>query len=295
MTFKKNHKINIGRKHSEESKIKISLANKGYKHSEETKIKMKASEERREKQRNRMIGNQLWRKRKHSEETKIKISNNHARYWKGKKLSEEHKQKISGKVPWNKGLTKKDNPDKITYGVSGKDNPTKRPEVRKKISIANSNPSIETRNKIRQTLKTYYKEHPELIEVFKKRMRYVIIPKIDSSIEVKIQNFLTALKIEFVTHKYMNIKNSYQCDLFVPSMNLIIEADGDLFHMNPNRFSPEYQIFGKGMKAKERWKLDSNRTKQLISKGYNVIRIWENEIKKMKLEDFKEKIMEVKK
>ena len=65
--------------------------------------------------------------------------------------------------------------------------------------------------------------------------------------------------------------------------------------MNPNRFSPEYQIFGKGMKAKERWKLDSNRTKQLISKGYNVIRIWENEIKKMKLEDFKEKIMEVKK
>ena len=98
----------------------------------------------------------------------------------------------------------------------------------------------------------------------------------------------------------MNIKNSYQCDIFIPVQKgihkkTIIECDGDLFHMNPNKFSPEYQIFNKGMKAKERWKLDSDRTKQLISKGYNVIRIWENEIRIMTVEDFRNKLLEVKK
>ena len=51
----------------------------------------------------------------HSEETKKKISKNNIRFWKGKKLSEEHKRKMSeakkGKMPkniyaiagWNKG------------------------------------------------------------------------------------------------------------------------------------------------------------------------------------------------
>jgi len=32
-----------------------------------------------------------------------------------------------------------------------------------------------------------------------------------------------------------------------------------------------------------------------LSKGYNVIRIWENEIIKMTLEDFRNKLLEVKK
>ncbi len=49
---------------------------------------------------------------------------------KGKPLSEEHKRKISlahiGKIPWDKGLKRPE--------ISGILNPSKRPEVRKKIS-----------------------------------------------------------------------------------------------------------------------------------------------------------------
>lgn len=45
--------------------------------------------------------------KKHSKETKTRVSENNARYWKGKKMSEEHKQKLSeshmGKVSPMKG------------------------------------------------------------------------------------------------------------------------------------------------------------------------------------------------
>ena len=115
-----------------------------------------------------------------------------------------------------------------------------------------------------------------------------IVPQKDTKIELRIQDFLTALKIEFITHKYMNIKHSYQCDILVPSMNLVIECDGDYFHMNPSEFFPNDRIFKNGMTAKEKWKLDSTRTKELLEKGYNVIRLWENKINKMNLNDFNE-------
>ena len=57
---------------------------------------------------------------------------------KGIPRKEETKRKISeankGKISWCKGLTKKDNPDKIKWGLFGDKNPTKRKEVRIKIS-----------------------------------------------------------------------------------------------------------------------------------------------------------------
>ena len=98
------------------------------------------------------------------------------------------------------------------------------------------------------------------------------------------------LKIEFVPHKYIKIKYGYQCDMFIPSMNLVIECDGDFFHMNPNKFSPNDKIFKKGITAKERWNLDENRTKELIEKGFKVLRLWEYEIKAMNVNEFKERL-----
>lgn len=115
-----------------------------------------------------------------------------------------------------------------------------------------------------------------------------VFPLNDTRIELKIQDFLTALKIEFIVHKHMNIKHSYQCDILVPSINLVIECDGDYFHMNPNNFLPNDRIFKDGMTAKEKWELDDTRTKELLEKGYNVIRLWENKIKKMSLNEFNE-------
>ena len=124
----------------------------------------------------------------------------------------------------------------------------------------------------------------------------MVMPIRDSSIEVKIQNFLSLLHIEFFTHKYMHIKHGYQCDIFIPKQETegviipqktIIECDGDYFHMNPNKFKANDKIFKNGTTAKERWKLDDNRTKELQEKGFKVIRLWGSEIKQMEVNDLK--------
>ena len=63
----------------------MSLAGKGRKVSEETKRKLSIAKK----------GNTYSKGKKHSEETRRKISLNNAQYWKGKKRSEETKRKIS--------------------------------------------------------------------------------------------------------------------------------------------------------------------------------------------------------
>jgi G:T-mismatch repair DNA endonuclease (very short patch repair protein) len=123
----------------------------------------------------------------------------------------------------------------------------------------------------------------------------LIFPIKDTKIEVKIQNFLTYLQIEYFTHKYMNIEHGYQCDIFIPIQegilrNIIIECDGDAFHYNPIKYKAEDRIFKNGMTAQERWDLDKSRTEELEAKGYRVIRLWETDIKKMDLNKFKEVI-----
>jgi hypothetical protein len=101
MLFQKGHKINVGRKLSEEAKVKIGLFQKtrihskeqnkkhsdrirGTHHSEETKRKMSESAKR--------VGTGLWMiGKKHTEETRKKIS----LYQRSKVVSEETKRKMS--------------------------------------------------------------------------------------------------------------------------------------------------------------------------------------------------------
>jgi very-short-patch-repair endonuclease len=102
--------------------------------------------------------------------------------------------------------------------------------------------------------------------------------------EVKIQNFLRFLGIEFFTHQYMHINHGYQCDILIPSMNLVIECDGDWYHGNKNVHPnlKDWQI--------ERIKRDQLRTSELIEKGFRVLRLWEHEINDMDIEIFKDRM-----
>lgn len=160
-----NHPM-YGKHHSEETKQKLSEAGKKRKHSKETKRKMseahksrKCSEETKKKISKANKNRVLWNEdrphpmlgKKHSKETRKKLSESHKEHkhseetrkkisktlkgkntWsKGRKLSKEHKKKISkankgrkrgpmseeqkkrlseahrGQIPWNKGYTKK--------------------------------------------------------------------------------------------------------------------------------------------------------------------------------------------
>ena len=185
----------------------------------------------------------IWNKgitgNKLSEEHKNKISKNNARYWLGKHTTHTEEQK-----------------NKISKSLMGKKH------------------SEERNNKQRYNWKIIM-NRPEHIERMKKFRSTQIFPKKDTSIELKIQNFLKELGITFFTHQYIKeIEHSYQCDILIPSMNLVIETDGDYWHKYP---------IGRD--------IDKIRTSELIEKGFKVLRLWEHEIKVMDLNKFKERLI----
>lgn len=117
-------------------------------------------------------------------------------------------------------------------------------------------------------------KHSEITKrLIKEKRKHQITPVKDTLIEVKLQNFLKQLNIEFYTHQYVNIKHGYQCDIFIPSLNLVIECDGEYWHKYPT--------------GKE---IDHVRTKELIEKGFKVLRLWGFEINEMSIEKFKERL-----
>jgi very-short-patch-repair endonuclease len=134
-------------------------------------------------------------------------------------------------------------------------------------------PNSEVKEKIRNSTNKNYLEHPEYKEKIKEMRAKQILPKKDTKIEVKIQDYLKILHIEFLTHQYMHIQHGYQCDIFIPTMNLVIECFGDYWHKIP---------YGNP--------LDSLRCQELREKGYKVLVFWENEIKAIELNDLKNKL-----
>lgn len=224
------------------------------------------------------INNHMYGKH-HSEETRTKMSESRLKRKQrlGYLNSHETRKKIGeakkGQVTWMRGKHHTEeaknklrenariNPN---YGTRGKH---RSEETRKKIGEANKGkpswnkgkhfiPSEETRRKLK-------------IARAKR-----VIPMRDTKIEVKIQNFLKQLGITFFTHQYIKeIEHGYQCDIFIPSLNMVIECDGDYWHKYPT--------------GKE---IDHIRTSELIQKGFKVLRLWEIEINKMGLDDFKIKL-----
>ena len=212
---------------------------------------------------------QIRRNNKHTEETKKKMSKTKT------KMFKEGKIKISGRA-----LDCMNNPGKY----SGKNCPmygVKRSEEYKRKSS-------ESRRGIRTpALISASKRLKELMEEGK-----IMVGTRNTSIELKIQNFLKELKIDFFTHQYIKeIKHAYQCDIFIPSMNLVIECDGYYWHANPNTYPPNFIISkarNKIITAKDIWEKDAIRTKELKEEGYRIIRLWEKEIKEMGLSKFQE-------
>jgi len=98
----------------------------------------------------------------------------------------------------------------------------------------------------------------------------------DTKIEKIIKQILKKNKIKFKSQKWIN---DYRVDFFIPSCNLIVEADGQWSHGDPRIFGPNDIIQGHRI-AKNKWNYDKNRDKYLKSLGYKVIRFWEKEIKK---------------
>jgi len=254
-----------------------------------------------------------WMKGKHhTEETRKKISEISKKRWQNpyyrKHMSKVHKGKPSlrkgkhiqtntgrthfkkGLIPWNKGKQwSKEQRKKLRVAIK---KAMANPEVKKRLSEAlkgrisprkGKQWSKEMRKKLSITIKKGM-ANPETRKKLREHRAKQIIPVKDTKIEVKIQNFLNKLNIEFMTHKYIKkIDHSYRCDIFIPSKNLIIECDGDYWHGNIN--NSQIKILNKHqIKQKAR---DKIRTKELTEKDFKVLRLWRSDIKKMTINDFK--------
>jgi G:T-mismatch repair DNA endonuclease (very short patch repair protein) len=212
-----------------------------------------------------------------------------------------------GIIPYNKGKNKY-NCESIMIGMEKRKNTLK--------NKGGYFPSQETKEKISKALRGIpkTKEHIEKVatanrgkkfpkELYPRRgwrtsRKNQIFPFKDTLIEIKIQEFLSKLHIEFYTHKYISeINHSYQCDIFIPQQETegviiqqktIIECDGDFWHGNTNLDKIKNGRLKESIE--EKILLDKVRTKELEEKGFRVIRLWEHDIKKMEINEFKEKL-----
>lgn len=99
---------------------------------------------------------------------------------------------------------------------------------------------------------------------------------ITSKKEREIVSFLRSLNIEVISSFRVDSK---VCDIYIPSLNLIIEYNGDYWHCNPNKYDGNYFNQKKSKYAKDIWEYDSNKLELIRNYGYNLEVVWETDLK----------------
>lgn len=90
----------------------------------------------------------------------------------------------------------------------------------------------------------------------------------------------------YIKHRYKSAKIEetlsdvlISVDIYIPDKKVVIETDGDYWHMNPNKYKEDDYNKSTHKTAKETWEYDKKRTEILRDAGYKVISIWETDIK----------------
>lgn len=199
---------------------------------------------------------------------------------KGKTLSEEFRKQASERMK--------------------KNNPTKRADVREKIS---------------DSLQTYYKDHTgywygkkrdEHSEYMKDYMQKVFStseeykdfnPELRSkliSAHRRISQLQKKVYSSLVLAGYKNFELeweftedniTYIVDIVDPKNKIIVEVNGDFWHQNPDKYGPNDTVFGK-VKAKDIWKKDAEKKKFFVERGWKYIVVWEHQVNKASFKDF---------
>lgn len=108
--------------------------------------------------------------------------------------------------------------------------------------------------------------------------------------ETRISDLLTGMG---VTHeRQLCLKRGqkrFYYDLHIPSLNLIVEYNGDYWHANPTLYRADDVIpfYFAGICAKDIWEKDRVKLDLAREKGYRILVIWESETLKLTLPQLK--------
>ena|SRR3990167_1026416 len=170
---------------------------------------------------------------------------------KGKVLSKEHKEKIAdahrGKPSGMLGKTQsQEQRYKVRVALKGRKRPPFSKKWRENLSKANFQ---------------RYIKYPELKNKLRIARLKQILPTSDTSIELKVKNYLDNKGVNYI-HPF-NLGDRFQCDFYIPFLNLIVECDGTYWHSRPD------------MKRRDKGK-DGYAKKC----GFNILRLTEEQINK---------------
>ena len=300
MVKKGNIPWNKGKKHSKETKEKISQANKGKKRSEEVKKQMSIS------------------RKNPSKETRTKIS----QAGEGRKFSEEHKKKISDAL-----TGKKHSRERIRQNSESHKNPSK--ETREKLRNANLGKNVSKETKMKISLankgelnsfygKTHSEETKEYLrsinlgkkasaetkkllsninsmperkalqkEILKKSRKNMARPNIPEKTIGKILEEI-GIKVKFLQDiDYKNLENkttSKEMDIvWKDSMGnkKIIEYNG-YYHFDNRKYGPDeiHEVHGKSTVVKDLWDNEEMILNQIRKAGYQILIVWEKDFLK---------------
>ena len=98
----------------------------------------------------------------------------------------------------------------------------------------------------------------------------------DTKCELTVAHMLSLNGIIFI--KQFHVPRFY-CDFYLPDYNLIIEVDGDYWHANPSKYSANDFIGPKKLFAHQIWARDLYKKQKLEELGYQVMSIWESDLK----------------
>ena len=120
-------------------------------------------------------------------------------------------------------------------------------------------------------------ENPAII--FEKRK----CNKKNTSIELKIGSFLNSINETFYSNY---IKDGFSFDFYLPTYNVVIECQGDYWHMNPRKYNTPDNIQTKNINR------DNKKLKYLNDNKYKYLFLWEYDIKN-NFDDIKEKLKKI--
>lgn len=194
-----------------------------------------------------------------------------------KKMSESNRK--SANILWEQRREDSKKMEEYKSKVSGRNNSMNRSYKARKMASVRMLQMREDPNFIEKMKKGL--TSPEAIE-----KRYISFKKnmskncINTSIERIVKKQLIDNNIEFEQQYVVRKEKGYQLpDFYIPGLNLIIECNGDYWHMNPNKYKPyDYNETIKST-AEEIWEKDNSKIELYKSKGYNVLVLWEHDIK----------------